>query len=117
MFVFRCLQNLYRQAYQADGHLKSKLFAKKQQWDRNKTPESEIEFRKAEEGYASHLWMMKQLEGLTLQDVTEEKGILKIFGKLHKDDIYKTLQKEISTKEKMDYISVLLADFYHKYEE
>ncbi|MFJ1411834.1 TonB-dependent receptor [Capnocytophaga canimorsus] len=114
MFVFRCLQNLYRQAYRADGYLKSNLFAKKRQWDKEKTPQLEAEFRKVEEGYVNHLWMMQQLEGLTLQDVIEEKGLLQNFGQLHKEDIYETLQKNITAKEKMDYISVLLADFYHK---
>ncbi|GET46537.1 TonB-dependent receptor [Capnocytophaga felis] len=114
MFVFRCLQNLYRQAHQADGYLKSNLFAQKQQWDKEKTPQSEAEFRKAEQGYVNHLWMMQQLEGLTLKDVMEEKGLLQNFGQLHKEDIYRTLQKDITSKEKMDYISVLLADFYHK---
>lgn len=90
------------------------MFAKKRRWDKEKTPQSEAEFRKTEQGYVNHLWMMQQLEGLTLQDVMEEKGLLQNFGQLHKEDIYRTLQKDITAKEKTDYISVLLADFYHK---
>ena len=115
--VFRCLQNLYQQAYQADSRLKDNLYAKKQQWDKNKTPESEIEYRKAEKGYASHLRMMQQLKELTQQDVVEEKDILKVFTQRYKGDIYKILQKNITTKEKMDYIFGRLVEFYHKYEE
>lgn len=116
-FVFRCLQNLYNQARQADGWLKDDLFAKKQLWDKEKTAETEEKFRKAEEGYTTHLWMIAQLEGLTLEDVINDKGILKVFSQRNKENIYQKLSEKIATKEKMDYISVLLADFYHKYEE
>ncbi|MDO4229974.1 MAG: TonB-dependent receptor [Capnocytophaga sp.] len=116
-FVFQCLQNLYNQATKTDGRLKSNLLAKKQIWDKEKTQQAEEQFRKAEEGFTSHLWMMQQLEGLTLQDVINEEGLLMIFAERHKKDIFEVLQKNIATKEKMNYISVLLADFYHTYNE
>ena len=115
--VFQCLKNLYQQAHQADGYLREDLFAKKNQWNEDKTPESEAKYRKAEQGYINHLWMLKQLEELTQQDVIEEKGLLKIFAYQHKEEIFETLQKNITKKEKMNYISLLLANFYHKYEE
>ncbi|WP_264847778.1 TonB-dependent receptor, partial [Capnocytophaga catalasegens] len=89
-FVFQCLRNLY---HQADGYLRDDLFAKKNLWDEDKTPENEAKYRKAEQGYISHLWMLKQLENLTLQDVIEEKGLLKIFAERHKEEIFETLQK------------------------
>ena len=61
--------------------------------------------------------MMQQLKELTQQDVVEEKDILKVFTQRYKGDIYKILQKNITTKEKMDYIFGRLVEFYHKYEE
>ncbi|MDO4228650.1 MAG: hypothetical protein Q4C98_02455 [Capnocytophaga sp.] len=110
------MQNLYRQALQADSYLKQDLFAKKNLWDNDKTTENETICRKAEERYASHLWMIRQIQELILQDVIEEKGLLKNFAEHHKKEIFETLQKNSTTKEKMNYISVLLANFYHKYE-
>lgn len=114
MFVFRCLQNLYHQAYRMDERLKTSLFTRKNEWDKDKSAEKEAIFRKAEAAYLTHLWMVEQLQGLTLQDVIEEKGLLKDFSHQHKEDIKETLQKKLTKQEKMNYISILLADFYHK---
>ncbi|GJH39960.1 hypothetical protein RCZ04_05100 [Capnocytophaga sp. HP1101] len=46
--------------------------------------------------------------------MTEEKGLLSSFAEQHKEEIYQTIAQKLSPQQKMDAISVRLADFYHK---
>ncbi len=113
-FVFRCLKNLYKQALESDDKFKADLFAKKQAYDLNSTAENQELLYKAEEGYQAHLWMLNELKDITMEHLIQEKGLLSNFAEQHKEEIYQTIAQKLSPQQKMDAISVLLADFYHK---
>ena len=49
-----------------------------------------------------------------MEHLIQEKGLLSNFAEQHKEEIYQTIAQKLSPQQKMDAISVLLADFYHK---
>lgn len=58
--------------------------------------------------------MLNELKDITMEHLIQEKGLLSNFAEQHKEEIYQTIAQKLSPQQKMDAISVLLADFYHK---
>ena len=113
-FVFRCLKNIYHQAVESDSKIKGNILSWKQTYDSNPTNENKESLENAEKAYQAHLWMLNELKDMTMEKLIREEGLLSDFAKQHKKEIYEALAKKISPQQKINIISELLIDFYHK---
>ncbi len=74
----------------------------------------EKDLKAREKKYKAHLWMRKQLKGLTYKDVKEDKGVLAEFKKEFLTKVFDLIENEKTEKEIEDYLSLMYAKFYHE---